>query len=361
MNPLGSALARLAAGKPLSPAESHGAVACLLDGEASEAVAAAFLTALRIKGETADELEGAVRAVRERMTRWKTGALRDSLLDTCGTGGDAGGTVNISTAAAVVAAACGVPVAKHGNRAASGRSGSSDVLAALGIAVDPEPAVLERTLAELKIAFLFAPRFHAGLRTVAPVRRQLPFRTIFNLVGPLCNPAAPPYQLIGAPNPAQADLLADVLSRQEHIRRAVVVSGSDGLDEITLQGPTLVRVIECGRVEHDVWVPENFGLSHQSTASLEIRDAAESAAKLERLFAGEMGSVRDYVLANTAGALWVAGRCSLRDGADRAASAIDSGGAARLLERWRELAPAPDPGADGAGGRPGDPPDSGPA
>jgi len=356
MNPLGSAVRRLAAGTALSPEESHGAIACLLDGEASEAVAAAFLTALRIKGETADELEGAVRAVRERMTQWKAGALCDSLLDTCGTGGDGGRTVNISTAAAIVAAACDVPVVKHGNRAASGRSGSSDVLAALGVAADPELAVLERTLAELKIAFLFAPRFHAGLRAVAPVRRQLPFRTVFNLVGPLCNPASPPYQLIGAPNPAQADLLAEVLSRQEHIRRALVVTGSDGLDEITLQGPTLIRVIECGRVEHNVWTPENFGLSCQSATALEIRDAAESAAKLERLFAGEIGPVRDYVLANSAGALWVAGRCSLREGADRAASAIDSGAAARLLKRWRELAPTPDPGAAGDGGRRDEPP-----
>ncbi len=357
MNPVGSALGRLAAGKELSAAESHGAVAYLLDGKASEAVAAAFLTALRIKGETADELDGAVRAVRERMTHWETGAQRDSLLDTCGTGGDGGGTVNISTAAAIVAAACGVPVAKHGNRAASGRSGSSEVLAALGVAADPDLAVLERTLAELKIAFLFAPRFHPGLLTVAPVRRQLPFRTLFNLVGPLCNPASPACQLIGAPNPAQADLLAEVLSRQEHIRRAVVVTGSDGLDEITLQGPTLIRLIERGRVEHDIWMPEDFGLSRQSAIALEIRDAAESAAKLERLFAGDMGPVRDYVLANSAGALWVTGRCSLREGADRAPLAIDSGAAARLLERWRKLAPAPDQGANSAGGRRGEPPD----
>ena len=156
-----------------------------------------------------------------------------------------------------------MPVVKHGNRAASGRSGSSDVLAALGVATDPEPAVLDRCLAELKIAFLFAPRFHAGLRAVAPVRRQLPFRTLFNLVGPLCNPASPPYQLIGVPNQAQADLLAQVLSRQAHIRRAVVVTGSDGLDEVTLDGPTLIRVIEGGRVEHNVWMPEDFGLGRQ--------------------------------------------------------------------------------------------------
>jgi len=339
MNALCSALERLAAGKALSAAESHGAVASLLDGQASEAAAAAFLTALRIKGETADELEGAVGAVRERMTRWETGIVRDSLLDTCGTGGDGGRTVNISTAAAIIVAACGVPVVKNGNRAASGRSGSADVLAALGVATDPGPALLDRCLAEVGIAFLFAPKFHAGLLKLVSVRRQLPFRTLFNLVGPLCNPASPPYQLIGVPNEANLDLLAQVLSRQEHIRRAVVVSGRDGLDEITLDGPTLIRVIEPGRVEHNIWSPEDFGLSRQSASLLEIRDASESAAHLVRLFDGARGPVRDYVLANSAGALWVTGRFSLREGVARAASAIDSGAAARLLERWRDLAP----------------------
>jgi len=347
MNPVHAALQRLAAGEALSPAESHGAVASLLDGDVQEATAAAFLTALRFNGETADELEGAVRAVRERMTPWEAGTVREFLLDTCGTGGDGRGTANISTAAAIVVAACGVPVVKHGNRAASGRSGSADVLAALGVAIDPDPAVLDRTLAELNIAFLFAPKFHPGLRTVAPVRRLLPFRTVFNLVGPLCNPASPPYQLIGVPNEDQAALLAQVLSRQQHIRRAVVVTGSDGLDEVTLDGPTLIRVIEGGRIEHNVWMPEDFGLGRQSAAALEIRDVSESAAKLERLFTGERGPVRDYVLANSAGALWVTGRFSVREAVDRAAMAIDSGAAARLLERWRVLAPAPDPCAAG--------------
>jgi anthranilate phosphoribosyltransferase len=340
MNRLEKALQRLAAGTSLPRAESHAAVAALLDGEASDATAAALLTALRIKGETADELEGAVAAVRERMTPFPTGPLGDSLLDTCGTGGDGGGTVNISTAAAIVTAACGVPVAKHGNRAATGRSGSSDVLAALGVALDPDLGVLRRTLDQIGIAFLFAPRFHPGLGMVAPVRRQLPFRTLLNLVGPLCNPASPPYQLIGAASETQAELLAQVLSRQEHIRRAVVVTGRDGLDEVTLTGPPPVRVIQGGRVEPTVWMPEDFGLSLSSAAALEIRDAAESAAKLQRLFAGETGPVRDYVLANSAGALWAAGACSLREGAERAALAIASGAAGNLLDRWRELAAA---------------------
>jgi anthranilate phosphoribosyltransferase len=213
------------------------------------------------------------------------------------------------------------------------------VLASLGVAAESDPEVLHRTLQELKIAFLFAPQFHPGLGKVAPVRRQLPFRTLFNLVGPLCNPASPRYQLIGVPNEPQADLLAKVVSRQEHISRAAVVAGSDGLDEITLAGPTVVRLIQNGEVEHRVWTPEDFGLSRQSTTSLEISDSAQSAASLERLFAGETGPVRDYVLANTASTLWITGCCSLRHGVDRAAAAIDSGAAIRLLRRWRELAP----------------------
>jgi anthranilate phosphoribosyltransferase len=340
MSPLASALERLAAGVKLSPAESRDAVTSLMNGEASEATAAAFLTALAVKGETADVLDGAVAAIRQRMTPFETGVLRDSLVDTCGTGGDGGRTVNISTAAAIVVAACGVPVVKHGNRAASGRSGSSDVLASLGVAAESDADVLHRTLHELKIAFLFAPQFHPGLGKVAPLRRQLPFRTLFNLVGPLCNPASPTYQLIGVPKESLANVLAEVVSRQEHIGRAVVVAGSDGLDEITLAGPTLVWLIENGDVQRQVWTPEDFGLSRQSPTRLDISDSAQSAAILERLFAGETGPVRDYVLANTAGALWITGACSLRQGVDRAAAAIDSGAALRLLCRWQELAPA---------------------
>ena len=249
MNPVAWALEKLAAGKALTPAESHDAIAVLLDGEASDAAALAFLTALHVKGETADELEGAVRAVRERMNAWESGVDHDSLLDTCGTGGDGAGTVNISTAAAVIVAACGIPVVKHGNRAASGISGSSDVLAALGVNADADLAVLGRCLAELNIAFLFAPRFHPGLQRIAPIRRQLPFRTVFNLVGPLCNPASPGYQLVGVPDDARGGLMAEVLSRQPHLRRAVVVTGSDGLDEVTLDGPTSIWVVEPGQIQ----------------------------------------------------------------------------------------------------------------
>jgi anthranilate phosphoribosyltransferase len=337
MNPLTSALETLSAGRSLTTSETRGAVSMMLDGEASEAAVAAFLTALRIKGETADELEGAVFAVRERMTRWESGLSPESFLDTCGTGGDCANTVNISTAAAIVVAACGVPVVKHGNRAASGNSGSSDVLSVLGVVTELEPDLLRRCLAELRIVFLFAPRFHAGLRHLASVRRQLPFRTIFNLVGPLCNPGCPPYQLVGTPYQAQADLLAEVLCRLEHLRRAVVVTGSDGLDEVTLDGPTSIRVVESGRVQHDILRPADFGLETQSANALKVSGPVESAERLKRTFEGEMGPVRNYVLANSATALWTMGHLSIGDGMVMAAAAIDSGAATRLLEQWRKL------------------------
>ncbi len=327
-------LRAISRGQPLSALEAERAVGSLLDDEVSEAVASAFLTALRIKGETADELEGAVRAVRSRMVPWKCEIAPERLLDTCGTGGDGAGTVNLSTAAAIVVAACGVPVVKHGNRAASGNSGSSDVLPALGVMADPGPDVLRRCVTELNIAFLFAPRFHPGLKSVAAVRRQLPFRTLFNLVGPLCNPAGPAYQLVGTPNEAHADLLAAVLARLEHVRRAAVVSGSDGLDEVTLDGPTTVRVVESEEVRLETWRPDDFGLEPCRAEGLRVCGPDESAERIRRTFSGEPGPVRDYVLANSAAALWVAGMISLREGVSRAAVAIDSGAAAGLLARW---------------------------
>jgi anthranilate phosphoribosyltransferase len=339
MDALSSALETLGAGRSLSMTITREAVSKMLEGEATEATIAAFLTALRIKGETADELEGSVRAVRERMTRWESGLFPESLLDTCGTGGDGANTVNISTGASIVVAACGIPVVKHGNRAASGNSGSSDVLSVLGVSTEPEADLLHRSLSELGIVFLFAPRFHAGLRHIAPVRRQLPFRTLFNLVGPLCNPACPSYQLIGTPLGRQADLMAEVLARLEHVRRAVVVTGSDGLDEVTLDGPTSIRVIERGRVERNILQPSDFGLVAQSAAALKVTGPVESAERLKRTFEGEKGPVRDYLLANSATAIWTTGRLSIRDGMEMAAAVIDSGAASRLLERWRQLTP----------------------
>jgi anthranilate phosphoribosyltransferase len=334
MDPATACLQVLSNGGRLSAELVERAIETLLDGAVPEAVAAALLTAIRIRGETADELEGAVRAVRRRMVVWESPIPPDRLLDTCGTGGDGTSTVNLSTAAAIVAAACGIPVVKHGNRAASGNSGSSDVLTALGVAADPGPEALSHGLAGLNIAFLFAPRFHPGLRSVADVRRQLPFRTLFNLVGPLCNPASPAYQLVGTPDESRAGLMAAVLARMGHIRRAAVVTGSDGLDEVTLNGPTRVLVVESGVIRGETWHPEDFGLECKGAAGLRVSGPEESAERIRRALAGEPGPVRDYILANTAAALWVVDQQSLREGVSRAAEAIDSGTAARLLDRW---------------------------
>lgn len=332
---LTSAIEELAAGHPLDVEAARLAVGAILDGEAGEVETAAFLTALHVKGETGDELLGAVRAIRDRMVAFDPG--RDGGIDTCGTGGDRAGTVNISTGAAVVVAACGVPVVKHGNRAASGKSGSSDVLRELGVSIEAEPAVLRKSLDELGVAFLFAPRFHPGLRGVAPIRRRLPFRTVFNLVGPLCNPASPPFQLVGVPREAHAHRMAEVLSRTPTIRRAAVVRGADGLDEVTLAGETEVLLIEHGRFDRLTWTPADFGLPETSSRGLAVDGPAESAALLRRTFAGDEGPTRAYILANAAAAIWTAEGTPLREAVARAAEALDSGRAAALLARWAEV------------------------
>jgi anthranilate phosphoribosyltransferase len=336
-DPLAAALEKLAAGKSLTTAECHAATAQILDGDSTEAAVGAFLTALHLKGESSQELVGAVGAIRERMISFDPGPEAGPCVDTCGTGGDGAETVNVSTATAIVVAACGVRVVKHGNRAASGRSGSSDVLERLGIAIDSELPLLRRALDEIGIAFLFAPRFHPGLKGVAAVRRQLPFRTIFNLVGPLCNPAAPAFQLVGVPHDDHARRIAEALSAAGHLRRALVVTGSDGLDEVTLDGPTRIRIVETGRIREEMWNPEHFGLRRVSAGELKVSNADESGELLRRLFAGERGPVREIVLANAAAALWTVAPVALPEAVARAARAIDSGATTRLVEQWSRL------------------------
>ncbi len=336
---IGVALKALIRGVSLEAHESEACVVAMLRGEVDDAEAAAFLTALRMKGETADELAGAVRAVRSRVEDVGLVVPKSGLLDTCGTGGDGANTVNVSSATAVVVAACGVPVAKHGNRSASGNSGSSEVFAELGIAIDAEPAILSRCLAELGITFLLAPKFHPGLKGVAPVRRRLPFRTLFNLVGPLANPARPDYQLVGVAGEREADLVAGAFLRLGNCR-AAVVTGSDGLDEVTLGGSTRVRLVDAGEIVEHVWTPEMFGLDPIDIADLRVSGPSDSAARICHVFAGEPGPVRDMILANAAAALWVAEKSDLMAGIERAAQAIDSGAAARLVQRWRELSRA---------------------
>lgn len=335
MTPLRHALWKLVEGSDLTAEESGDAVASLMEGEVPEGVITAFLTALSIRGETPEILTGAVRAVRERMEILE--ADFPPLLDTCGTGGDGAQTLNVSTATALVVAACGVPVAKHGNRSASGNSGSAEVLAELGIAIEADRAIVARCLTDLGITFLFAPRFHPALRFAAPARKLLPFRTLFNLVGPLANPAKPAYQLVGVPSERLAGLIAATLA-DLGIARAAVVTGSDGLDEVTLAGPTHVLRIEAGRITPETWSPDDFGLARVETGRLRVHGPAESAERLQRLLAGDQGPAREVVLANAAAALRVAGQVgTLRQGVERAARAIDSGAAADLLQRWGRL------------------------
>jgi anthranilate phosphoribosyltransferase len=336
-SPLSWALEQLQSGRTLSAQECRLALGWILEGNAPDGAVGAFLTALHQKGESAEELEGAVLAIRQRMIPFETGTSTAELMDTCGTGGDGAGTVNISSATAIVLAACGVRVVKHGNRAATGRSGSSEVLDELGVATDVDPTILLRCLEELGICFLFAPLFHPGLRRVAAVRRQLPFRTIFNLVGPLCNPARPTHQLIGLPREDHARAMALALARAESIRRAVVVTGCDGLDEVTLDGPTLACIVEPGSIREEVWMPESFNLPRVPSRELFVSGPKESALRLLGMLQGEPGPVRQIVLANAAAALWTLSPGPLAAGVDRAAGAIDSGAAARLLTRWSLL------------------------
>lgn len=338
MDSLREALAVLETGRGLSIEQTRAAVETIMAGSATDAVIAEFLTALHRKGETAEELAGAVRAVRARMT--PLAGDFPPVLDTCGTGGDGANTVNVSTATALVSAACGAAVAKHGNRSASGNSGSSEVLTALGIAIEADPAVLTRCLNDLGITFLFAPRFHPALRFAAGARRQLPFRTLFNLVGPLANPARPAYQLVGVPGEGLAVLMARTLV-ELGTTRAAVVTGSDGLDEVTLAGPTRVLWVEQDEIQARTWTPDDFGLPRVEAADLRVSSPAESADRLALVFAGKADPARAVVLANTAAALLVAGRVpTLRDGVQDAAEAIDSGASAALLDRWRNLNPA---------------------
>jgi anthranilate phosphoribosyltransferase len=334
---LGQALERLGDRHELSEGEMVAAVRSILEGAAAEARIAAFLTALHVKGETDTELVSAVRAVRDQMTGFEVERDCRPLLDTCGTGGDGARTINISTATALVVAACGIRVVKHGNRSASGNSGSAEVLAELGVAIDAPIPTLQRCLKELGITFLYAPQFHPALKEAAAARRQLPFRTLFNLVGPLANPAQPEFQLVGVPYGRQAKLMARALCRLGTVR-SVVVTGSDGLDEVTLGGTTRVLWVEHGGIRQRSWRPEDLDLPWTSAADLRVQGPGESAARLRGMLAGEPGPVRHAVLANAATALLVVGRAGhLAEGIALAEEAIDSGAAARLLEDWARL------------------------
>jgi anthranilate phosphoribosyltransferase len=333
--PVRAALEVITSGRLLGHREARAAFDDLLDGRATAVETAALLTGLRLGQETAEVLAAAVQSVRERMIPLALPSDLRPVIDTCGTGGDGAATVNISTAAAITAAACGLRVVKHGNRSASGRSGSAEVLERWGVRTELDPEQAIESLRGLGIAFLFAPRYHPGLRTVAPVRKALPFRTIFNLVGPLVNPASPEYQLIGCSDARHARVMAEALGTMG-VRRAVVVHGRDGLDEITLSGPTDVIWVEPGSgTRAEVWTPDDFGIRSSESGALHAEDPAASAAGIGAAFAGEAGPVADVIVANAAVALHVAGAAdTLRDGVARAREALKSGGCRALLERW---------------------------
>jgi anthranilate phosphoribosyltransferase len=306
----------------------------IMDGEVPAPAIGALLAALATKGETVEEIAGAALAMRSRVRA--VPVARGDLLDTCGTGGDERGTFNISTAAALVAAAAGAAVAKHGNRAVSSRSGSADLLAALGLRVEVEPEESARQLDEHGIAFLFAPLHHPAMRAVAPVRRALGVRTVFNLLGPLTNPAGARRQLLGVYAAERVETVAGVLAGLgcEH---ALVVHGRDGLDEITTTRPTLVAEVRGERVRTFELTPEEIGVTRARPEELAGGSAEENATRLERLLAGEAGALAETVAANAGAALYVAGHAaSIRAGIGRAREALASGAAAEKLRALRE-------------------------
>ncbi|MEO5340378.1 MAG: anthranilate phosphoribosyltransferase [Magnetococcus sp. MYC-9] len=335
------AIAHLIAGQHLTQEQACHVTEQIMSGLATEAQIGAYLVALRMKGETVDEITGSVQAMRAKAL---TFSVAGTVVDTCGTGGDGAGTFNISTTAAFVVAAQGVVVAKHGNRALSSQSGSADLLTALGVNIDAELPVVQRCLAEVGIGFLFAPRHHAAMRYVAGPRRELAVRTLFNLLGPLTNPANAAYQLMGVFAAHWLEPVAQVLGRLG-ARHALVVHGADGLDELTTTDRTQVaEVDEEGRLIVYTVEPEQFGLARARMSDLQGGDAAHNAQITRRVLDGEKGPPRDIVLLNAGAALFAARKAdTLSVGIGLAAEAIDSGRAHRCLEQLILLSNQPGP------------------
>ncbi len=325
------AIAELLEGRSLAEEEMTGVVGEVMDGAATPAQIGALLALLRRKGETVDELVGAARAMRAKVTPVR--AAEAVVLDTCGTGGDHRGTFNISTAAAIVAAAAGVVVAKHGNRAMSGAVGGADVLERLGVKIDREPAETEAMLGQHGFGFLFAPKLHGAMRHAAGPRRELGVRTIFNLLGPLTNPAGARHQLLGVFDAAWVEPLAHVLRRLGSVH-ALVVHGEDGLDEITTTAGTIAAELRNGAVAAVRFEPEQFGLRRVRLEDLHVGSADESADTIRRVLAGEAGPARDVVVLNAGAALYVADAApTIAAGIERARETVDRGEAAALLGR----------------------------
>ena len=327
-------IASLADGEILSREVARDAFLYMMNGDATGPQIGAFLMALRVRGERLEEITGAVEAMRSKALTIKA---PKGAVDTCGTGGDTAGTYNISTAAAIVLAACGVPVAKHGNRAVSSKSGSADVLETLGINIDADMVIVKQCLEELGISFLMATRHHSAARHVGPARASLGTRTIFNLIGPLSNPADTKFQVIGMFDRKWTRPMAEVSGRlgSEHVW---VVTGSDGLDEITITGETYVAEYKDGKITEFTVTPEDAGLERASLKDIEGGDAEYNANAILDIMNGEKNAYRDIVLLNTAAALVVSGNATdLKDGVRIAADAIDVGKAKETLEKWIEM------------------------
>ena len=321
-------IAKVATGASLSRDEARDAFDTILSGGVTNAQAAAFLMALRVRGETTEEITGAVGAMRGKMLTVKAPA---DAIDIVGTGGDSSGSYNVSTLASIITAACGVPVAKHGTRAASSKTGTADVLMALGVKVGLDPAATERCIAEAGVGFMFAPTHHASMRHVAPVRVELGTRTIFNLLGPLSNPAGVKKQLIGAFSETWLEPMVKVLASLGSTR-VWAVHGSDGLDEITTTGPTRVVSLDNGTIETFTISPDDVGLAQAKPEDLRGGEPAQNAAALQAVLDGQQTAFRDIAAFNAAAALVVAGRAGdLRDGFAQANAALDSGKAKATL------------------------------
>jgi anthranilate phosphoribosyltransferase len=326
-------IAALAAGRSLDAAVIEDVITAVLAEQATAAQVGALLVALRIKGETVEEVEGVARALLARAIPFP--ASGEAAVDTCGTGGDGARTFNVSTAAALVVAAAGVPVAKHGNRAVSGRVGSADVLETLGVRIDLDPVAAAACLHEVGMAFLYAPAFHPAMRVVSGPRRELGLRTVFNLVGPLVNPARVRRQVVGVADGRWLEPMAVVLGRLG-ARRAWVVHGADGLDELSLAGPSQVADLDGGVVRHSIVRPADLGLDPAPVSALQVGSAEDSARRIEAVLAGEQSPSRDVTCLNAAAALVVGGAApDLGAGLALARQVIDDGRAAGILGRLR--------------------------
>jgi anthranilate phosphoribosyltransferase len=334
---ISASLHAIVEGRSLTEAQAQEAMRALLAGESTPVLTAAFLTALRMKGETVDELTGFARAMRAAAVAVPIEDRYRPVLDTCGTGGNGTSTFNISTVTAFVVAGAGVRVAKHGNRSISSRCGSADVLEALGVRTAVEPEIVARAIREAGIGFLFAPVFHGATRNVQPVRLELKMRTAFNYLGPLTNPARAEIQVAGTWSDEAAEKIAGAMARLG-VLRAYVVHGSDGLGELTITGPSTVFAIQHGAVSRMEVSPGDFGLKRQPGEGLAGGDAEQNRSIAESILSGECGPRRDIVLMNAALALVAAGNAAdFLEGVMRAEESIDSGAARGKLDQLREI------------------------